>query len=59
MADAFKPGDLVQLKSGGPVMTVVEYGDYGEGRRCHCTWFDDKKKLTDGYFVDAVLKLIS
>ena len=36
MADTeFKPGDVVQLKSGGPAMTIlwVEEGD------CRCAWF--------------------
>jgi uncharacterized protein YodC (DUF2158 family) len=31
----FKPGDIVQLKSGGPAMTVVAVG--GEG--VHCLWY--------------------
>lgn len=32
----FKIGDTVQLKSGGPVMTVTEVGTTD----CTCTWFD-------------------
>lgn len=37
MFDKFKPGDVVQLKSGGPLMTVMgrtQYGVYA------CEWFD-------------------
>ena len=49
--DTFKIGDLVRLKSGGPVMSVKssimpllnEEGIY-------CQWFDDKKKLNQGHF---------
>jgi uncharacterized protein YodC (DUF2158 family) len=34
-----KPGDLVKLKSGGPVMTLGELSD--TLRRTHvCYWFD-------------------
>lgn len=48
----FKEGDIVQLKSGGPTMTVcsVEYDD------CHykCKWFSGKK-LEDGIFPDEAL----
>jgi hypothetical protein len=32
MAEQFKPGERVQLKSGGPIMTVVKYDMYGRGR---------------------------
>lgn len=35
MADPFKPGDLVRLKSGGPVMTVDRVTPYG----VHALWF--------------------
>ena len=37
MADKFTEGTVVQLKSGGPLMTVntrTQYGDY------FCEWFD-------------------
>ena len=36
MADAFKSGDLVKLKSGGPTMTVLEKLDNDLYR---CMWF--------------------
>lgn len=32
----FKIGDVVQLKSGGPLMTVFEI----DGSSVHCRWFD-------------------
>ena len=38
---SFQPGDLVVLKSGGPVMTVEEvlFGD----TKVRCQWFAGKK----------------
>ena len=38
MAD-FSVGDMVQLKSGGPIMTVTQI----DGNEVWCQWFDDKK----------------
>jgi len=35
MKEAFKPGDIVQLKSGGPSMTVDEISNYG----VRAVWF--------------------
>ena len=32
----FKPGDLVELKSGSPVMTVQGQNDFGE---TNCVWY--------------------
>ena len=48
MAQQFKAGDIVRLKSGGPRMTVVDYGKYGYGddEEYKCKWFDEKNKLT-------------
>ncbi len=44
-------GDVVQLKSGGPVMTVEEVS--GEG--VFCTWFDKNKKRCSDTFAPEVL----
>jgi uncharacterized protein YodC (DUF2158 family) len=44
MAEEFKAGDTVQLKSGGPIMTADwvanEYGTMS----ARCTWFIANKK---------------
>jgi len=38
---AFQPGDVVQLRSGGPAMTVQEIRADGD---VLCVWFDGKQK---------------
>jgi uncharacterized protein YodC (DUF2158 family) len=52
MPDAFEAGDIVELKSGGPKMTVKGF----DKRRGHpdpssyeCQWFGGKK-LESGFF---------
>lgn len=57
----FNKGDQVKLKSGGPVMTVQNIGDYGplgpeEG--VSCTWFDAKHVRNEHVFDAAVLEKI-
>lgn len=52
--DKFKIGDLVQLKSGGPVMTVEAVRPI-DGSDYRCTWFNGKK-LECGNFYHATLK---
>jgi uncharacterized protein YodC (DUF2158 family) len=42
----FKEGDVVQLKSGGPKMTVKTMHTDGD---VYCQWFSGSK-LQDGYF---------
>ena len=50
MTQKFKIGDLVQLKSGGPKMTVTKTGDaYVENPEYVCKWFGGRK-LEQGYF---------
>jgi uncharacterized protein YodC (DUF2158 family) len=47
MVDNFEPGDVAQLKSGGPLMTVVKQYD-GSGpangqKVVQCMWWDGSK----------------
>jgi uncharacterized protein YodC (DUF2158 family) len=53
----FEIGEVVQLKSGGPLMTVHSIGDYsptGPNPGLLCVWFDDKKKVDDVFDPRAV-----
>lgn len=53
---SFQDGDVVQLKSGGPEMTVQ--GTTNEfGHKIHCQWFDGPK-LMSGSFNPATLDKI-
>jgi uncharacterized protein YodC (DUF2158 family) len=48
----FKPGDVVQLRSGGPLMTVMSVGSEGD---CRCVWFTEEA-LSPGFsFSEAAL----
>lgn len=50
----YEIGDIVQLKSGGPKMTVK--GDHHDGE-VHCQWFSGSK-LSDGWFPgDSIQKV--
>jgi uncharacterized protein YodC (DUF2158 family) len=44
MPDEIKAGDVVQLKSGGPKMTVDEVGVNNGVMKAWCVWFKDDKK---------------
>jgi uncharacterized protein YodC (DUF2158 family) len=48
----FKPGDVVELKSGGPKMTIESIDADG----CFCRWFIDKK-IECGTFKPETLRL--
>ena len=48
----FKPGDLVQLRSGGPSMTLAS----GDGTTCVCMWFDAQQRLDSQPFPAHVLQ---
>ena len=57
----FKAGNVVRLKSGGPKMTVVDYGKYryGDDMSYKCKWFDEKHKLTESTFIEEELEAVS
>lgn len=58
MSQQYNPGDVVQLRSGGPKMTVVGYDLYGMAateKTYLCRWFDEKKNLTEKTFSEAEL----
>ena len=43
----FQVGDVVQLKSGGPEMTIETIGKFGMGSthdEAKCVWFDGKNR---------------
>jgi uncharacterized protein YodC (DUF2158 family) len=50
----FKPGDLVVLKSGGPVMTVDSV-DHLAGLGVGCVWFAGAKRET-AYFKEEAIE---
>lgn len=48
----FKAGDVVQLKSGGPAMTVDYVGTFGlhsKTVKARCVWFDGKAAMKQIY----------
>jgi uncharacterized protein YodC (DUF2158 family) len=53
MADDLQVGDTVQLKSGGPKMTIERIDKKFESdttNSAFCSWFDDKNKPQKSYF---------
>ncbi len=50
----FKIGDLVQLKSGGPVMTVT----YLDGDKVHCRWFNKDNSTATVVVASATLQKV-
>jgi uncharacterized protein YodC (DUF2158 family) len=51
----FKVGDIVQLKSGGPSMTITETSVAGPTISYACTWFDGPNQMW-GHFLEETLK---
>ncbi|MEO6924451.1 MAG: DUF2158 domain-containing protein [Bryocella sp.] len=53
MAD-IKTGDVVQLKSGGPKMTVNGLDEYGNA---FCLWFADSKVDSKSFAAETLAKV--
>ena len=55
MADAnWKIGDVVELKSGGPKMTVSNVGAVHSRPTVWCVWFDGPKKVQDTFAPESL-----
>ena len=51
-----KAGDKVELRSGGPVMTVESVKSLADGTRLiHCVWFDHDHNERRGQYPEAML----
>lgn len=62
MADDFKDGDTVQLKSGGPMMTIGHLGKQTRSRKAQgawCDWFDEKHKPQEEWYPLTSLKKVN
>ena len=57
MADEFKIGDVVQLKSGGPKMTVTLVADDYGTPMVWCIWFVGTKEQTGKFPPDALARV--
>jgi uncharacterized protein YodC (DUF2158 family) len=50
--EGFVVGDVVRLKSGGPLMTVARI----EEPAVYTVWFDGDKKLSDSFFAATLTR---
>lgn len=61
MAEKFNPGDIVQLKSGGPKMTVTgvrkDSFDQEGKEEVHACWFSGSKLENGSFPFEALLHL--
>lgn len=57
MAETFQAGDVVQLKSGGPVMTVRWAEEDLGSMTVYCDWFEKTKQM-GAKFMPAQLQRI-
>ena len=58
MSTSFNPGDVVQLKSGGPVMTVGPVKPGPSGQLVTVSWFTESGKLEHSRFLAEALKKV-
>jgi len=52
--EGIKAGDVVQLKSGGSVMTVK---DIDADAKVRCVWFDKEEKIKEYVFDTTMLEV--
>ncbi|PHQ69155.1 MAG: DUF2158 domain-containing protein [Sneathiella sp.] len=54
--DKFKPGEIVQLKAGGPKMVVerVANSRHADSSTYYCTWFSGAKHNHEGFKEESI-----
>lgn len=57
--DKFKVGDVVILKSGGPLLTVAELTETDGNAVIGCGWFTREGEIRSAEFAPALLKLVT
>ena len=50
----FEIGDVVVLKSGGPLMTIESFD---ENNRLYCVWFDKDGNQQFNYFIKETVRV--
>lgn len=55
--DEIRPGDVVQLRSGGPNMTVTAVEDHYGTPSAWCVWFEKNKNHNGTFALVAVKKV--
>lgn len=56
---SFNVGDIVELKSGSPKMTVEEVRVDGNLSHVSCVWFDNEKVFRDNFTNFALNKILN
>jgi uncharacterized protein YodC (DUF2158 family) len=59
MAEDFNEGDVVELKSGSPKMTIDKIAVFSMGgthKEARCVWFDGKKRCVELFELHALKK---
>jgi len=59
MPNDFKKGEVVQLKSGGPKMSVYFTKDNYGSPMVHCRWFDSDNKEHSSDFPPETLRRVA
>jgi uncharacterized protein YodC (DUF2158 family) len=59
MNNGFEIGDTVELKSGGPIMTIERFDTIGDLPSAWCTWFDGTKRIDQDFALAALQKISS
>jgi uncharacterized protein YodC (DUF2158 family) len=60
MDQEFTIGDVVQLKSGGPKMTIEHIGNYaytGREIKAKCVWFEGTKQKNGVFALETLIKI--